>query len=47
VLASILWTGLAIGAIYALIAVTYNVMFSASRVMSFTDLLPENWAVQS
>ena len=33
---SILWTGLAIGAIYALIAVTYNVMFSASRVMSFT-----------
>jgi branched-chain amino acid transport system permease protein len=36
VLASILWTGLAIGAIYALIAVTYNVMFSASRVMSFT-----------
>jgi branched-chain amino acid transport system permease protein len=36
VLSSILWTGLAIGAIYALIAVTYNVMFSASRVMSFT-----------
>ena len=35
-LASILSTGLAIGAIYALIAVTYNVMFSASRVMSFT-----------
>ena len=33
---SILSTGLAIGAIYALIAVTYNVMFSASRVMSFT-----------
>jgi ABC-type branched-subunit amino acid transport system permease subunit len=36
VLSSILSTGLAIGAIYALIAVTYNVMFSASRVMSFT-----------
>jgi branched-chain amino acid transport system permease protein len=36
VLSSILWTGLAIGAIYALIATTYNVMFSASRVMSFT-----------
>ena len=35
-LSSILWTGLAVGAIYALIAVTYNVMFSASRVMSFT-----------
>ena len=35
-LSSILSTGLAIGAIYALIAVTYNVMFSASRVMSFT-----------
>ncbi len=33
---SILSTGLAIGAIYALIGVTYNVMFSASRVMSFT-----------
>jgi branched-chain amino acid transport system permease protein len=36
VLYSILSTGLATGAIYALIAVTYNVMFSASRVMSFT-----------
>ena len=35
-LSSIFWTGLAIGAIYALIGVTYNVMFSASRVMSFT-----------
>lgn len=35
-LSSILWTGLAIGAIFALIGVTYNVMFSASRVMSFT-----------
>jgi branched-chain amino acid transport system permease protein len=36
VLFSILSTGFAIGAIYALIGVTYNVMFSASRVMSFT-----------
>jgi branched-chain amino acid transport system permease protein len=36
VIFSILSTGLAIGAIYALIGVTYNVMFSASRVMSFT-----------
>ena len=35
-LASILSSGLAIGAIYALIGVTYNVMFAASRVMSFT-----------
>jgi branched-chain amino acid transport system permease protein len=35
-LASILAAGLAIGAVYALIGVTYNVMFSASRVMSFT-----------
>ena len=35
-LSSILWTGLAVGALYSLIAVTYNVMFSASRVMSFT-----------
>jgi branched-chain amino acid transport system permease protein len=35
-LASILASGLAIGAIYALIGVTYNTMFSASRVMSFT-----------
>ena len=35
-LSSILSTGFAIGAIYALIAVTYNVMFSASRVISFT-----------
>ncbi len=35
-LASILASGLAIGAIYALIGVTYNIMFSASRVMSFT-----------
>jgi branched-chain amino acid transport system permease protein len=36
VIFSILSTGFAIGAIYALIGVTYNVMFSASRVMSFT-----------
>jgi branched-chain amino acid transport system permease protein len=35
-LASILVSGLAIGAVYALIGVTYNVMFSASRVFSFT-----------
>ena len=36
VLASILVTGLSLGSVYALIGVTYNVMFSASRVMSFT-----------
>ena len=36
-LASILATGLALGGVYALIGVTYNVMFSASRVMSFTS----------
>ena len=35
-LGSILVTGVALGSIYALIGVTYNVMFSASRVMSFT-----------
>ncbi len=35
-LASIIASGLAIGAVYALIGVTYNTMFSASRVMSFT-----------
>jgi branched-chain amino acid transport system permease protein len=35
-LASILATGLAMGSIYALIGITYNVMFSTSRVMSFT-----------
>ena len=35
-LASILASGLALGAVYALIGVTYNVMFAASRVMSFT-----------
>jgi branched-chain amino acid transport system permease protein len=33
---SIVSTGIAIGCIYALIGVTYNVMFSASRVFSFT-----------
>ncbi|HYZ31054.1 MAG TPA: branched-chain amino acid ABC transporter permease [Crenalkalicoccus sp.] len=35
-LAAILASGLAIGAVYAMIGVTYNVMFAASRVMSFT-----------
>jgi branched-chain amino acid transport system permease protein len=35
-LASILASGLAIGAVYALIGITYNTMFTASRVMSFT-----------
>src|SRR6202047_932949 len=35
-LASILASGLASGAIYALVGVTYNTMFSTSRVMSFT-----------
>ena len=35
-LASIIASGLAVGAVYALIGVTYNTMFSASRVMSFT-----------
>jgi branched-chain amino acid transport system permease protein len=35
-LGSILAYGLAMGAIYALIGITYNVMFSASRVFSFT-----------
>lgn len=35
-IASILASGLAVGAIYALIGVTYNTMFSASRVISFT-----------
>ena len=33
---SILTSGLAVGAIYALIGITYNTMFSTSRVMSFT-----------
>jgi branched-chain amino acid transport system permease protein len=36
-LASILASGLAVGAVYALIGVAYNTMFSASRVMSFTS----------
>lgn len=35
-LASIVAAGLAVGAIYVLVGVTYNTMFSASRVMSFT-----------
>ena len=35
-IASILASGLAVGAVYALIGVTYNTMFSTSRVMSFT-----------
>src|SRR5215469_16749953 len=34
--ASIVSYGLGIGCIYALIGITYNVMFSASRVFSFT-----------
>ncbi|MBW6399247.1 branched-chain amino acid ABC transporter permease [Roseomonas sp. HJA6] len=35
-LASIIASGLAVGAIYALIGITYNTMFATSRVMSFT-----------
>ena len=35
-LESILASGLAVGAVYALIGVAYNTMYSASRVMSFT-----------
>ena len=35
-LASIMASGLAVGAIYALIGITYNTMFATSRVMSFT-----------
>ncbi len=35
-IASILASGLAVGAVYALIGVTYNTMYSTSRVMSFT-----------
>src|SRR3954468_4614229 len=35
-LQSIVLSGLAIGCIYVLIGITYNVMFSASRVFSFT-----------
>src|SRR6516164_8188363 len=34
--ASIVSYGLAVGAVYALIGITYNVMFTASRVFSFT-----------
>lgn len=33
---SILASGLAVGAVYALIGLTYNTMYSTSRVMSFT-----------
>src|SRR3974390_1524485 len=33
---SIISYGVALGCIYALIGITYNVMFSASRVFSFT-----------
>jgi branched-chain amino acid transport system permease protein len=36
-LESIVSSGVAIGCIYALIGITYNVMFSASRVFSFTS----------
>jgi branched-chain amino acid transport system permease protein len=36
VFGSILISGLAVGAVYALIGITYNVMFAVSRVMSFT-----------
>jgi len=35
-LESIVSYGLAVGAVYALIGITYNVMFSASRAFSFT-----------
>src|SRR3981189_1931245 len=35
-LASLIACGRAAGAIYALVGVTYNTMFSTSRVMSFT-----------
>jgi len=35
-IASIIASGLAIGAIYALIGIVYNTMYLASRVMSFT-----------
>ncbi len=34
---SIVSYGLAVGAVYAMIGITYNVMFSASRVFSFTS----------
>jgi branched-chain amino acid transport system permease protein len=36
VFASIVSSGLAVGAIYALIGIAYNTMFATSRVMSFT-----------
>jgi branched-chain amino acid transport system permease protein len=32
----ILSTGLAVGAVYAMIGVAYNIMYSSSRVVSFT-----------
>ena len=35
-LVSIVSYGLALGAVYALIGITYNVMFAGSRVFSFT-----------
>jgi len=35
-LESIITYGLAIGAVYAMIGITYNVMYSSSRVFSFT-----------
>ncbi|MBV8095267.1 MAG: branched-chain amino acid ABC transporter permease [Acetobacteraceae bacterium] len=35
-LQSIIAAGLAMGAVYAMIGITYNVMYTASRVMSFT-----------
>ena len=35
-LGSIIASGLAVGAVYALIGITYNTMFATSRVMSFT-----------
>ena len=35
-LESIVSHGLGLGAVYALIGITYNVMFAASRVFSFT-----------
>lgn len=35
-LGSILASGLAVGGVYALVGISYNVMYSASRVMSFT-----------
>ena len=36
-LESIVSYGLAVGAVYAMIGITYNVMFTASRVFSFTS----------